>query len=259
LKFIFTGTGTSQGVPVIGCNCEVCKSSDPRDKRLRTSGLLQVNGLNIVFDTGPDFRQQMLTYDVQVLDAIIYTHQHKDHTAGLDDIRAYNFRLRRKMQIFANDLTLDHLRKEYYYIFENSDYPALPQLDIHLIDGDSDFTVGDTVFTPIPVIHGKLPVLGYRIGNFAYITDASYIPQDSIDRLQGLEVLVLNALRKQAHRSHFTLPGAIQMVRQLNPRRAYFTHISHIMGKHDVVETEDVPEGMYLAYDGLEVEMGGNL
>ncbi len=255
MKFIFTGTGTSQGVPVIGCDCDVCTSTDPRDRRLRTSGILQVDGLNIVFDTGPDFRQQMLTHHIHVLDGIVYTHQHKDHTAGLDDIRAYNFRLKRKMKIFANDLTINHLRKEYYYIFENSDYPALPQLDIHHIDGHTPFEIGNTTFTPIPVLHGKLPVLGFRVGNFAYITDASYIPPSSMNMLRELDVLILNALRKQDHRSHFTLPGAIEIVNTLQPRHAYFTHISHVMGKHQQVEEEDIPEGMHLAYDGLVLEI----
>jgi len=255
LKFTFTGTGTSQGVPVIGCDCEVCRSTDPRDSRLRSSGILQVNGTTFVFDTGPDFRQQMLTHQVSVLDAVIYTHQHKDHTAGLDDVRAYNFRLRKKMQIYANDLTLNHLRKEYYYIFENSDYPALPQLDLHEIDGHTVFNALGTMITPIPVLHGKLPVLGFRIGDLAYITDASYIPPESMAKLKNLKVLILNALRKEDHRSHFTLPEAIKVVESLAPQKAYLTHISHFMGKHADVEASDLPANVALAYDGLEIEL----
>ncbi|MEM6630050.1 MAG: MBL fold metallo-hydrolase [Bacteroidota bacterium] len=253
MKFIFTGTGTSQGIPVIGCTCEVCKSTDIRDKRLRTSGILQGNETTLVFDTGPDFRQQMLRHNINVLDAVVFTHQHKDHTAGLDDVRAYNFILRRKMPIYADELTRIHLHKEYYYIFEPTDYPALPQLEINLIDPDKPFEVGEFQLIPIKIIHGRLPILGYRIGKFAYITDASFIPEDSLEKLQGLDVLVLNALRKKAHPSHFTLQQAIEMVAQIQPKAAYFTHISHFMGTHASVEAEGLPEGVSLAYDGLEI------
>ena len=253
MKFIFSGTGTSQGVPVIGCGCEVCASTDSRDKRLRTSGILKGEHSTIVFDTGPDFRQQMLTHDIRVLDAVVFTHQHKDHTAGLDDVRAYNFILRRKMPIYADELTQTHLRKEYYYIFEQTDYPALPQLEIRPIDPEQSFQVGEFELQPIPILHGKLPILGYRVGNFAYITDASYIPESSLKQLEGLEVLVLNALRKKEHRSHYTLAQAIEVARYLKPEATYFTHISHFMGKHAEVEAEDLPTKMYLAYDGLEI------
>lgn len=253
MKFIFSGTGTSQGVPVIGCGCEVCSSTDSRDKRLRTSGILMGDQTTLVFDTGPDFRQQMLRHDIRVLDAVVFTHQHKDHTAGLDDVRAYNFILRRKMPIYADELTQAHLHKEYYYIFERTDYPALPQLEIQSIDPKQPFQVGELELQPIPILHGKLPILGYRIGDFAYITDASYIPESSLTLLKGLEVLVLNALRKKEHRSHYNLAQAIEVVRYLKPQVAYFTHISHFMGKHAAVESEDLPDGMHLAYDGLEI------
>ena len=255
MKFIFSGTGTSQGVPVIGCSCEVCTSTDPRDTRLRTSGILIGDNTTLVFDTGPDFRQQMLRHQIKVLDAVVFTHQHKDHTAGLDDVRAYNFLLRRKMPIYADKLTQIHLHKEYYYIFEQSDYPALPQLEICPIDPHTAFQVGEFELIPIQIMHGRLPILGYRIGNFAYITDASYIPESSIQQLQGLDVLVLNALRKKEHRSHFTLGQAIEMAKCLKPRVAYFTHISHFMGRHKEVESEDLPTDMYLAYDGLEISI----
>ena len=178
----------------------------------------------------------MLRHDIRVLDAVVFTHQHKDHTAGLDDVRAYNFILRRKMPIYADELTRIHLHKEYYYIFEDSDYPALPQLEINLINPDQAFTVGEFQLIPIQIIHGSLPILGYRIGKFAYITDASFIPDESLEKLKGLDVLVLNALRKKAHRSHFTLYQALEMVAKIKPKSAYFTHISHFMGRHASVE-----------------------
>ncbi len=255
MKFIFSGTGTSQGVPVIGCTCEVCTSTDPRDSRLRTSGILLGKNTTLVFDTGPDFRQQMLRHQIKVLDAVVFTHQHKDHTAGLDDVRAYNFILRRKMPIYADSLTQIHLHKEYYYIFEQTDYPALPQLEIFPIDSQTSFQVGEFTLIPIQIMHGNLPILGYRIGNFAYITDASYIPESSLLQLQGLEVLVLNALRKKAHRSHYSLEQAIEVAEYLKPGSTYFTHISHFMGRHEKVESKDLPTSMYLAYDGLEISI----
>lgn len=247
LKFTFTGTGTSQGVPVIGCECEVCKSADSRDNRLRTSGLLEVNGKTFVFDTGPDFRTQMLRSNVKVLDAVIYTHQHKDHTAGLDDVRAYNFLLRRHMPIYANAATITHLKREYYYIFEANNYPALPRLQLEEIT-DQPFTACGVDFLPIPVMHKDLPVWGYRIGDFAYVTDTNFISESSIAKLQNLDILVLDALRIKSHPSHFSLSEAIEVTKKLKPKKTYFTHISHLMGKYAEVN-ETLPDNIELAYD----------
>lgn len=253
MRFIFTGTGTSQGIPVIGCTCDVCQSSDYRDQRLRTSGLLEHLQTRITFDTGPDFRAQMLRRGVNHLDAVVFTHQHKDHTGGLDDIRAFNYQQKRAMDIFANAPTIQHLHKEYYYIFENKDYPGIPLLNIYEVKEEA-FQIGDLELIPIPVIHGKLPIHGYRCANFAYITDASFIPASSMDLLIGIEVLVLNALRIQEHHSHFHLDAAIEIARKLEVKRAYFTHISHLMGQHHTIDPL-LPEGMYIAYDGLVLDL----
>ncbi len=252
MRFIFSGTGTSQGIPVIGCDCEVCISSDDRDKRLRTSGLLEDQHTRITFDTGPDFRQQMLKRRVTSLDAVVFTHQHKDHTGGLDDIRAFNYQQGKAMDIYANADTIEHLHREYYYIFENKDYPGIPLLNICEVK-QAAFCIGTLTLIPIPIIHGQLPILGYRCGKFAYITDASHIPESSLTLLEGIEILVLNALRKKPHHSHFHLEAAIQMAQQLGVRRAYFTHISHLMGKHEEIE-QSLPEGIFLGYDGMVLE-----
>lgn len=252
MKFTFIGTGTSQGIPVIACPCEVCVSADPRDNRLRTAGLLQSDTTTLVFDTGPDFRQQMLRHQVKVLDAVVFTHQHKDHVAGLDDVRAYNFLLNRKMDIYANQLTIDHLKREFYYIFEENQYPGIPMIDTHLIES-APFQVGDIGLTPVPVLHYKLPVLGFRVGKFAYITDANYISDESMALLEGVEILVLNALRLKKHLSHFTLDEAIEVAEKLRVKAAYFTHISHLLGKHEEI-SKRLPAHMQLAYDGLSLD-----
>ena len=250
MKFTFLGTGTSQGVPVISCRCEVCQSTDSRDKRLRTAGLLQSDTTTLVFDTGPDFRQQMLRQQVDVLDAVVFTHPHKDHLAGMDDVRAYNFFLKRPMNIFANALTIERLKVEFHYIFEG-DYPGVPRVVLHEITND-DFDACGINLTPIPVMHKNMPVLGFRTGKFAYVTDANYISPTSIEKLQNLEILVLNALRLQPHYSHFNLDEAIEMVERLAPQKAYFTHISHQMGTHEKVNAY-LPRHIELAYDGLEL------
>jgi len=216
--------------------------------------VLEVNGKFFVFDTGPDFRRQMLLNGIDVLDAVIFTHKHKDHTAGLDDVRAYNFLLRRDMDIYANAATIEHLKREYYYIFETTDYPGLPRLKFHEIQAEP-FSIGGVEFTPIPVMHKNLEVWGYRVKDFAYVTDANFIPDASMQKLQNLEVLVLNALRRSQHPSHFSLEEAIGIVEELRPRRAYFTHLSHLMGTH-AATSELLPAGVHLAHDGLELELG---
>lgn len=251
MRFIFTGTGTSQGIPVIACECEVCKSTDQRDKRLRTAALIQSEQTSIAIDAGPDFRQQMLRHQVDRLDAVLFTHQHKDHTAGLDDIRAFNFRQRRAMQIYANAATIEHLKREYYYIFENTGYPGIPLLEFNLIS-EAPFFINEIEFRPIPVMHAEMEVYGYRINNFAYITDANYISEASYQKLQGVETLVLNALRQKHHHSHFSLNEAVEIAQSLKCKQAYFTHISHMMGSHEATSSL-LPPHIQIAVDGLEL------
>ncbi len=253
MKISFLGTGTSQGVPVIGCQCEVCRSMDFRDKRLRTSIHLAVDGKSFVIDTGPDFRQQMLREDIRSLDAVIFTHGHKDHTAGLDDVRAYNFLQQMDMPVYGQANVLAQLKTEFYYAFESQKYPGIPQLKLIEIQ-ENEFTVNGVTFLPLPVKHMNLPVLGFRIGDFSYITDANMIPDSTVERLKGTEVLVLNALQREKHLSHFNLSEAISQAQRIGAVRTYFIHIAHKLGLHKEVEKE-LPAGMFLAYDGLNLEM----
>lgn len=253
MKITFLGTGTSQGVPVIGCTCEVCRSLDYRDKRLRTSVHIDIDGTSLVIDTGPDFRQQMLRERVARLDAILFTHGHKDHTAGLDDVRAYNFMQGEDMPIYGETHTLAQLRREFSYAFEPVRYPGIPQLNLIEIN-EAPFTVAGISITPLPVKHMKLPVLGFRIGDFSYITDANFISDDTFVRLKGTRVLVLNALQKDKHVSHFTLEEALVMAKKIGAEKTYFTHMSHKMGLHQTVESE-LPESVSLAYDGLGISL----
>lgn len=252
MKFLFTGTGTSQGVPVIACGCEVCRSADPRDKRLRSSGLLMSDESTLVFDTGPDFRQQMLAHGIRKLDAVVFTHSHKDHTGGLDDVRPFNYLLRMVMPVFGTQATLDHLKKEYYYVFDHPGYPGLPELALTAIAEGEAFQAAGIELLPIPVRHGRMAVLGFRAGPFAYITDANYISPESKALLRGVEYLVLNALQIERHHSHFTLAEALEQVAEIGPRQAWLTHISHRLGLHAQV-SETLPAGVALAYDGLEL------
>lgn len=247
------GTGTSQGIPVIGCECPVCQSTNPKDKRLRTSAHIEVDGLSIVIDTGPDFRQQILRENIKHLDAVIFTHQHKDHTAGLDDVRSFNFKQQKPMPVYANKATLEHLKKEFYYAFEEIKYPGVPQIELFEIN-NRNFDVNNINVLPIKVYHHQLPVLGFRIKNFTYITDANYIPDKELEKIKGTEILVLNALQREDHISHFTLKQAVELSEQLRPRQTYLIHISHKMGFHDEVMNE-LPENVQLAYDGLKVEL----
>lgn len=251
MKVTFLGTGTSQGVPVIGCTCEVCRSIDFRDKRLRTSVLIEISGHSFIIDTGPDFRQQMLRERVSRLDAVVFTHAHRDHTAGLDDVRAFNFMQDMDMPVYGTKQVLDQLKVEYAYAFVKEYYPGIPRLSLHEIR-DEAFRINGVSFLPLPVMHLKMPVLGFRIANFSYITDANYIPPETMARLDGTEVLVLNALQREQHISHFNLEEALEMVAKVGPKKTYFTHVSHKLGLHADVEKE-LPDDVSLAFDGLEV------
>ncbi len=247
----FLGTGTSQGVPVIGCECPVCQSLDYRDKRFRSSLHLSIKDKSFVIDTGPDFRQQMLRENIKRLDAVIFTHAHRDHTAGLDDVRAYNFLQGIDMPVYGTDETCDQLRIEYAYAFAKEVYPGIPRLNLHTIH-EQPFTVEGIEFIPLPVMHLRMPVLGFRIGNFSYITDANHIPESTHDKLKGTEILVLNALQREPHISHFNLQEALLAVEKIKPKKAYFTHISHKLGLHAAVERE-LPDNVSLAFDGFQI------
>lgn len=253
MKVTFLGTGTSQGVPVIACSCQVCKSLDYRDKRFRTSIHFEVDGLSIVIDSGPDFRMQMLRSGVKSLDGILFTHEHKDHTAGLDDIRPFNFLQQKDMPIFGRRQVLEQIQREFSYVFSAKKYPGIPQIDLVEID-ENPFSIEGITITPIPVLHYKLPVLGFRIGDFTYITDANFIPEESYKLIEGTEILVLNALQIESHISHFTLEEAIQQAKKIGAKKTYFTHISHKLGLHSEVNSS-LPEGIELAYDGLELSL----
>lgn len=251
MKITFLGTGTSQGVPLIGCDCEVCRSTDEKDKRLRSSLMIEDGGKVFVIDTGPDFRQQMLREDVKRLDAVIFTHEHRDHIAGLDDIRAFNFSMKSAIDVYADDNVERALRTSLWYIFSEEKYPGIPEVIMHRID-EHPFTIGQTKFIPIRVMHHKLPIWGFRINNFTYITDANFIPEQEKEKIYGSEILVLNALRREQHISHFSLGEALEVIRELKPRKTYLTHISHQLGKHVDVENE-LPPNIRLAYDGLKL------
>ena len=253
MTITFLGTGTSQGVPVIACNCEVCTSANPRDKRLRSSIMIEGNGKVIVIDSGPDFRYQMLREGVQHLDAIVFTHEHKDHIAGLDDIRAFNYRQQGPVEVYADLRVQAALKREFYYVFEQFKYPGTPQLNLHTI-GLEPFNIGKTKFIPIEVLHYKLPVLGFRINDFTYITDAKTVSEAEREKIKGSRILVINALQKQSHISHFTLDEAIAFAVEIGAEKTYFTHISHRLGTHKAI-SDFLPENIELAYDGLKIEI----
>jgi len=253
LKINFLGSGTSQGVPVIGCSCAVCRSLDYRDKRLRSSIHIEIAGQSFVIDTGPDFRQQMLREHVKRVDAVIFTHAHRDHTAGLDDVRAYNYLQDMDMPVYGAQPVLNQLKVEYAYAFEKNAYPGIPRLILNPID-EKPFTINDVSIIPLPVLHLNMPVLGFRFGNFSYITDAKHIPEETFERLTGTEVLVLNALQKDSHISHFNLKEAISAADRIQAGKTYFTHISHKLGLHSTIE-KDLPSNISLAFDGLQISV----
>jgi phosphoribosyl 1,2-cyclic phosphate phosphodiesterase len=253
LKITFLGTGTSSGVPMIACQCEVCRSTNKKDKRLRSSILVKSSTTSFVIDTTPDFRFQMLRAEVNELDAVLFTHPHKDHVAGLDDVRAYNFVQQKPMQVFANAITEEALKREFAYIFSDHKYPGVPDINLNTID-NTPFLIGDIPIVPIQVWHHKMPVLGFRIGDFTYITDANKIDEAEKEIIKGSKIIVLNALRKEKHLSHFTLTEAVQLVNELQIPQAYFTHISHQLGLHEIVNNE-LPKNIQLGYDGLEIEI----
>ena len=253
LKITFLGTGTSSGVPMIACECEVCQSTDPKDNRLRSSILVQSSTTTIVIDTGPDFRYQMLREKINSLDAVLFTHPHKDHLAGLDDIRAFNFFLRRPIEVYADSLTEEAVRRDFYYAFSDTKYPGIPELNLNTITLDP-FNIGDIPVIPVLVWHLKMPVMGFRFGKFTYITDANRIDESEREKIRGSEVMVLNALRKSPHISHFNLSQAVEMVQELGVPTGYFTHISHQLGLHGEVEAE-LPPGIHLAYDRLVLQL----
>lgn len=253
MKLTILGSGTSQGIPVIACGCRVCSSVDKKDKRLRCSALLEINGKNIVIDAGPDFRYQMLRAGVKDIRAILLTHEHKDHIGGLDDVRAFNWINQRPVDVYANARTREVVLKDYSYAFAEHRYPGVPEIHMHIID-EQPFFIDDIEIWPIPVMHYQLSVLGFRIGNFAYVTDANFIPESSIERLRGVEYMVINALRKERHLSHFTLTEAIEVARHLKVKQAWLTHIGHQMGLNREISRE-LPPDIHLAYDTMQVEL----
>lgn len=254
MKITFLGTGTSQGIPIIGSKHPVCLSDDPKDKRLRVSVLISWDDYNYVIDCGPDFRQQLLAHPVERLDGILFTHEHSDHTAGLDDIRPYFFR-QGDVPIYAHQRVVDSLRKRFDYIFTDENrYPGAPSVAINLVENDQDFRLGNLSVRPISAKHNRVQVFGYRFKDFTYMTDVKTIADKEIEKIEGSKVLVVNALRQEAHHSHFNLEEALAFVEKVKPEVAYFTHISHLLGFHAEVENK-LPNGVHLAYDGLVVEI----
>lgn len=249
----FLGTGTSMGVPVVACPCEVCHSADSHDHRLRTSAVITTDdGKNFLMDIGPDFRMQMLSNGFSHIDAILVTHAHRDHVAGLDDVRPLNYMQNGAMQMYANATAISILRHDYRYIFEPHPYPGLPEVDLYEVDGSQPFVAAGHEIVPIRAMHKDMPVLGFRIGDIVYITDANHIEPDELVKASGCSLLVINALRKEHHFSHFCLSEALTVVEKIAPSVAYITHISHEMGFHANVEQE-LPSNVHLAYDGLKV------
>lgn len=253
MKVRILGTGTSTGVPVIGCNCEVCRSDDAKDKRLRTSAYIETGGLRLLIDTGPDFRQQMLNGGITDIDAVLYTHEHRDHIAGMDELRALNFINKKSIDLYAEKNVQEALRKSFPYVFTNTKYPGVPQVNLKNIDTGEFFIKGIKII-PIRVMHYRLPILGFRIGDLSYITDAKYLPPEEKEKIKGSRYIILNALRKKQHISHLSLSESVELLKEFAPQKAYLTHISHQLGKHKEVEKE-LPENVFLGHDGLEIHL----
>lgn len=257
MQVTFLGTGTSAGVPVLTCRCEVCNSLDFRDKRLRVSVWIEVNGKSFIIDTGPDFRQQALRERISQLDAIIYTHEHKDHTAGLDDVRPFNYLNGiRHLNLYGHPRVLNQLKREFAYAFDDIKYPGVPLLNLHEIsaNGTTPINIEDVEFTPIEVLHHRLPVLGFRVGGFTYITDVNFISEKEMEKIYGTQVLVLGSLQQEPHISHFNLSQAVEVAKKINAPMTYFTHISHKMGLHTEID-KMLPDNIRLAYDGLKISL----
>ncbi len=254
MKITFLGTGTSQGVPVIACSCRICSSSDLKDKRYRSSVLIEIDNKALVIDTGPDFRSQMLANHVQRLDAVLFTHEHKDHVAGLDDIRPFNFKQQAPISVYASERVEQAIKREFHYIFAEKKYPGIPEITLHKIDLEP-FTLFENIqIIPIEVKHYLMPVLGFRINNFTYITDAKTIAEKEIEKIKGTEVLVINALRIESHPAHFNLDEALQFIDIIKPKMAFLTHISHLFGTHKEIE-QMLPKNVYVSYDGLQFDI----
>ena len=256
MKITLLGTGTSQGVPVIACKCDVCRSPDPKDKRLRSSILVQVNDVSVVVDTGPDFRMQMLRNEVNHLDAIVYTHEHKDHVAGMDDLRAFNQMHSKAMPIWANEAVERALRRDFFYAFGENTHGGLPQIDIHQL-GDHELSNGFEIqgmhWTILPVMHAAMEVYGFRVGDFAYITDVNHIPDETFAKLTGVKVLVISALRKTHHPSHYSLDQVLNVIERVGSESTYLTHLSHLIGTHEDLQAQ-LPQGVYVGWDGCVIE-----
>lgn len=253
MKLTFLGTGTSQGVPVVACQCPVCLSDNPKDQRLRASVMIETENQCLVVDAGPDFRQQMLIHRVRHLNGILLTHEHTDHIFGLDDIRAFNWAQKQPTDIYAEERVQIAIRRVFDYVFAHHQYPGIPQMKLHLLE-NKQFRIGDLEILPIRGLHYKLPVFGFRFRKLAYVTDVNWLDKSEIDKLRGLDILVLNALRKEEHISHYNLQQALELIEEVKPQKAYLTHLSHQMGFFEEVQKE-LPANVFLAYDGLQLEV----
>ncbi|MFT5167655.1 MAG: phosphoribosyl 1,2-cyclic phosphate phosphodiesterase [Saprospiraceae bacterium] len=252
LKITFLGTGTSQGVPVIACDCEVCTSLDPQDTRLRTAAMISVNGKNIVIDVGPDFRQQMLENKIVDIDSVLITHEHNDHVIGLDDVRPFNFRYQKDMPVYCTRQVINSLKKRFEYAFSENPYPGTPRFELIEVFAEKTFEVAGQPIIPFEVMHGKMPVLGFRFGDLTYITDAKTLDEIAIQKIKGTKILILNALRLEKHHAHLSLEEALDLIAAIQPQQAYLVHISHKMGLAASINKK-LPKNVTLAYDGLQV------